>query len=162
MAENADTTALHAGEAARAELVAREIHRESARSERPFLDINCAVLSETLLESEIFGYERGAFTDARGTQAGALKRRTAARSCSMRSAKCPSVQPKLLRVLETRSFRRVGGTKDIPVNAHHRRYKPQPERQWRKGASGKTSTTACMFFLFSSRRCGSGRWTSRY
>jgi two-component system response regulator AtoC len=118
MAENADTTALLLGETGTGkELVAREIHRRSARSERPFLDINCAVLSETLLESEMFGHERGAFTDARELKRGLLEVADGGTILLDEIGEMPlSVQPKLLRVLETRSFRRVGGTRDIPVN----------------------------------------------
>jgi two-component system response regulator AtoC len=118
MAENADTTALLLGESGTGkELVAREIHRRSARSERPFLDINCAVLSETLLESEIFGHERGAFTDARELKRGLLEVADGGTVLLDEIGEMPfAVQPKLLRVLESRSFRRVGGTRDIPVN----------------------------------------------
>lgn len=118
MAENADTTALLLGESGTGkELVAREIHRRSVRNERPFLDINCAVLSETLLESEIFGHERGAFTDARELKRGLLEVADGGTVLLDEIGEMPyAVQPKLLRVLETRSFRRVGGTRDIPVN----------------------------------------------
>ncbi len=118
MAENADTTALLLGESGTGkELVAREIHRRSARRDRPFLDINCAVLSDTLLESQMFGHERGAFTDARELKQGLLEVADGGTVLLDEIGEMPiSVQPKLLRVLETRSFRRVGGTRDIPVN----------------------------------------------
>jgi len=118
MAENADTTALLYGETGTGkELVAREIHRRSARHERPFLDINCAVLSETLLESELFGHERGAFTDARERKPGLLEVADGGTVFLDEIGEMPlSVQPKLLRVLETRSFKRVGGTRELRVN----------------------------------------------
>ncbi len=118
MAENADTTALLLGESGTGkELVAREIHRRSVRSERPFLDINCAVLSETLLESEMFGHERGAFTDAHERKPGLFEVADGGTVLLDEIGEMPlPVQPKLLRVLETRTFRRVGGTRDIPVN----------------------------------------------
>jgi two-component system response regulator AtoC len=118
MAENGDTTVLLLGESGTGkELVSREIHRRSARRERPFLDINCAVLSETLLESEMFGHERGAFTDARGLKRGLLEVADGGTVLLDEVGEMPlSVQPKLLRVLESRAFRRVGGTSDIPVN----------------------------------------------
>lgn len=118
MAENADTTALLSGESGTGkELVAREIHRRSARHERPFLDINCAVMSETLLESEMFGHERGAFTDARERKLGLLEVADKGTVFLDEIGEMPvSVQPKLLRVLETRSFKRVGGTREIQVN----------------------------------------------
>lgn len=118
MAENSDTTALLLGESGTGkELVAREIHRRSVRKERPFLDINCAVLSETLLESEMFGHERGAFTDARELKRGLLEVADGGTVLLDEVGEMPvTVQPKLLRVLESRTFRRLGGRADIPVN----------------------------------------------
>jgi DNA-binding NtrC family response regulator len=118
MAENADTTVLLQGESGTGkELVAREIHRGSVRRDRPFLDINCAVLSETLLESEIFGHERGAFTDARERKPGLLEVADGGTVFLDEIGEIPlAVQPKLLRVLETQTFKRLGGTRDIRVN----------------------------------------------
>ena len=118
MAENSDTTVLLLGESGTGkELVAREIHRRSIRRERPFLDINCAGLSETLIESEMFGHERGAFTDAREMKRGLLEVADGGTVFLDEIGEMPlAVQPKLLRVLETRTFKRVGGTRDIKVN----------------------------------------------
>jgi DNA-binding NtrC family response regulator len=118
MAENADTTTLLLGESGTGkELAAREIHRRSSRSDRPFLDINCAVLSETLLESEMFGHERGAFTDAREQKQGLFEVADGGTVLLDEVGDMPlAVQPKLLRVLETQRFKRVGGTRDIAVN----------------------------------------------
>ncbi len=118
MAENADTTVLLVGESGTGkELVAREIHRRSARRERPFLDINCAALSETLLESEMFGHERGAFTDARGRKPGLLEVADGGTVFLDEISEMPlAVQPKLLRILESHTFKRLGGTRDIRVN----------------------------------------------
>lgn len=118
MAENADTTTLLLGESGTGkELVAREIHHRSKRSERPFLDINCAALPDTLLESEIFGHERGAFTDAREMKRGLLEVADGGTVFLDEIGDMSiTLQPKLLRVLETRSFKRVGGTRDIQVN----------------------------------------------
>ncbi len=118
MAENADTTVLLVGESGTGkELVAREIHRRSARRERPFLDINCAALSETLLESEMFGHERGAFTDARSRKPGLLEVADGGTVFLDEISEMPlAVQPKLLRILESRTFKRLGGTRDIRVN----------------------------------------------
>jgi DNA-binding NtrC family response regulator len=118
MAENADTTVLLLGESGVGkELAARDIHYRSTRRERPFLDINCAVLSETLLESEIFGHERGAFTDAREQKPGLLEVADGGTVFLDEIGEMPlAVQSKLLRVLETRSFKRLGGTRDIHIN----------------------------------------------
>jgi DNA-binding NtrC family response regulator len=118
MAENADTTVLLQGESGTGkELAAREIHRKSRRGDRPFLDINCAVLSETLLESELFGHERGAFTDARARKPGLLEVADGGTVFLDEIGELPpAVQPKLLRVLETRAFKRVGGTRDLRVD----------------------------------------------
>jgi len=118
MAENADTTVLLFGESGTGkELVSREIHRRSMRRERPFLDINCSALPETLLESEMFGHERGAFTDARELKRGLFEVADGGTVFLDEIGEMPlSVQPKLLRVLETLSFKRVGGTRDIQVN----------------------------------------------
>jgi len=118
MAENADTTVLLLGESGTGkELVAREIHRRSRRGERPFLDINCAMLSDTLLESEMFGHERGAFTDARDLKRGLFEVADGGTVFLDEIGEMPAiVQPKLLRVLENRCFKRVGGTRDIQVN----------------------------------------------
>jgi len=118
MAENANTTVLLLGESGTGkELVAREIHRRSARHERPFLDINCAAIAETLLESEMFGHERGAFTDARDCKQGLFEVADGGTVFLDEIGELPvSVQPKLLRVLETQTFKRVGGTRDIRVN----------------------------------------------
>ena len=118
MAENADTTVLLLGESGTGkELVAREIHRRSERRNRPFLDINCSALTETLLESEMFGHELGAFTDARQLKHGLFEVADGGTVFLDEIGEMPlAVQPKLLRVLETRSFKRLGGTRDIQVN----------------------------------------------
>jgi DNA-binding NtrC family response regulator len=118
VAENPTTTVLILGESGTGkELVARWIHYRSARRDKPFLDINCAGLSETLLESELFGHERGAFTDARTLKRGLLEVADGGTIFLDEIGDLPlSVQPKLLKVLETRTFRRVGGTRDITVD----------------------------------------------
>lgn len=118
MAENAETTTILLGESGTGkELVAREIHRRSRRRERPFLDINCAALPDALLESEMFGHERGAFTDAREMKRGLLEVADGGTVFLDEIGEMPlALQPKLLRVLETRSFKRVGGTREIKVD----------------------------------------------
>jgi transcriptional regulator with PAS, ATPase and Fis domain len=99
------------------ELVARSIHNKSARRDQAFIAINCAALSETLLESELFGHERGAFTGAFSRKHGLFE--VAHRGTIFLDEiieMSPMVQTKLLRVLETRSFRRVGGTEPVKVD----------------------------------------------
>ena len=71
-------------------LLARALHRAGPRAAGPFVDVNCAAIPETLLEAEMFGVERGAFTDARETKPGLFAPPTAARCSSTRSGSCPS------------------------------------------------------------------------
>jgi two-component system response regulator AtoC len=96
------------------ELAARAIHEWSERHAQPFVEINCASIPETLLESELFGYERGAFTDARERKLGLFEiARTGSIFLDEIGEMPPKLQAKLLRVLEYRRFKRLGGTKDI-------------------------------------------------
>jgi DNA-binding NtrC family response regulator len=99
------------------ELVAKAIHFQSQGTERrPFMAINCAGLPETLLESELFGHEKGAFTDAREKKQGLLEIANSGTLFLDEIGEMPiGLQSRLLRVLETKSFRRVGGTQDIEV-----------------------------------------------
>ena len=118
MGENAHTTVLLSGESGTGkELVAREIHRRSPRRERPFLDVTLAALPESLIESQLFGHERGAFTDARELKRGLLEVADGGTVFLDEAGAMPlSVQPRLLRVLETHCFKRVGGNRDIQVD----------------------------------------------
>ena len=88
------------------ELVARTLHELSARADGPFVAVNCAAMPETLLESEIFGHERGAFTDAHRSREGKIE------VAEMQ----PGTQAKFLRVLEEGAFRRLGGKTEIKVD----------------------------------------------
>ena len=100
------------------EVVARFIHRESPRKEGPFVAINCAALPETLLESELFGYERGAFTGAHQSKAGQIELASAGvLFLDEVSEMSRAAQAKFLRVLEEREFRRLGGTRLVKTNA---------------------------------------------
>ena len=99
------------------ELVAKAIHYESGRAEKPFMAINCAAVPETLLESELMGHEKGAFTDAKNQKKGLFEMADGGTVFLDEIGDMPQgIQAKLLRVLEDRAFRRVGGTKDIHVD----------------------------------------------
>src|SRR5204863_4258942 len=100
------------------DLVAKTIHYSSARAARPFMNITCSALPEQLLESELFGHERGAFTDARMQKRGLLETADGGTVFLDEIAEMtPALQAKLLRFLEEKSFRRVGGASDIRVDA---------------------------------------------
>jgi two-component system, NtrC family, response regulator len=99
------------------ELVAQAIHQESPRRDKPFVKVNCAALSETLLESELFGHERGSFTGAVGRREGRFELADGGTLFLDEIGDiAPSVQVKLLRVLQQREFERVGGTQTIKVD----------------------------------------------
>ena len=118
VAASESTTVLVRGESGVGkEVVARAIHARSARAEFPFLEINCTALPESLLESELFGHERGAFTDARERKRGLLE--LGDRGTVLLDEigdLAPGAQAKLLRFLEERTFKRVGGMRDIKVD----------------------------------------------
>ncbi len=113
----ADSTVLVHGESGTGkELVARAIHRNSRRTGKPFLAINCAALTETLLESELFGHEKGAFTGAVAQKRGKLEAADGGTVFLDEIGElAPSLQAKLLRVLQEHEFERVGGTRPIRV-----------------------------------------------
>ncbi len=99
------------------DLVARVIHYNSERAPRPFMNITCTALSETLLESELFGHEKGAFTDAKTTKKGLFELADGGTIFLDEVGDMPmGLQAKLLRFLEERMFRRVGGTQEISVD----------------------------------------------
>ncbi|HMF60072.1 MAG TPA: sigma 54-interacting transcriptional regulator [Vicinamibacterales bacterium] len=100
------------------EVVARFIQRASPREHGPFVAINCAALPDTLLESELFGYERGAFTGADHGKAGQIElASTGVLFLDEVSEMSPAAQAKFLRVLQEREFRRLGGTRVVKTNA---------------------------------------------
>jgi two-component system, NtrC family, response regulator len=99
------------------ELVAQAIHQESTRRDKPFVKVNCAALSESLLESELFGHERGSFTGAVARREGRFELADGGTLFLDEIGEIPaSVQVKLLRALQQREFERVGGTQTLKVD----------------------------------------------
>jgi Nif-specific regulatory protein len=99
------------------ELVARALHQQSARSAKPFVAINCAALTETLLESELFGHEKGAFTDAVAQKKGKFEVAEGGTVFLDEIGElAPTMQAKLLRVVQEREFERVGGTHTLKLD----------------------------------------------
>ena len=117
-AESDHTTVLIQGESGTGkEVLAKAIHYNSARAQQPLISINCAALPDTLLESELFGFEPGAFTDARRRKEGLIEKAShGTLFLDEIGNTSPSLQAKLLRVLEEGSFLRLGGTKPIQVD----------------------------------------------
>jgi transcriptional regulator with GAF, ATPase, and Fis domain len=99
------------------DLAAKAIHNASIRAAAPFMNITCSALPETLLESELFGHERGAFTDAKQRKVGLLELADGGTVFLDEIGEMkPALQAKLLRFLEERSFKRVGGSTDVHVD----------------------------------------------
>lgn len=100
------------------EVVAKDICRQGIRADKPFITVNCAAIPENLLESELFGHEKGAFTGAVQTKIGLFELAADGTIMLDEIGEFPvHLQPKLLRVLQEREFRRIGGTKKIPFKA---------------------------------------------
>ncbi len=100
------------------DLIAKAIHYSSNRAAKPFVAINCAAIPANLIESELFGYEKGAFTDAKTTKEGLFEQADGGTIFLDEIGELEfGLQAKLLRVLEENSFRRVGGLKDLPLEA---------------------------------------------
>jgi two-component system response regulator AtoC len=115
---NSESTVLITGESGTGkELIANLIHHASPRRHRPFVAVSCAILSETLIESELFGHERGAFTNAIKERAGRFELASGGTLFLDDIDDVPlSMQVKLLRVLQTRTVERVGAVRSIPID----------------------------------------------
>jgi DNA-binding NtrC family response regulator len=117
-AANSETTVLIEGESGTGkELAARAVHQNSPRADKPFLALNCSAFTETLLESELFGHEKGAFTDAFARKQGVFEAVAGGTIFLDEIGETlPGVQTRLLRVLEEKQVRPVGAAKSIPVD----------------------------------------------
>ncbi len=118
VAESEVSTVLLQGESGTGkDLLAKAIHYGSRRARAPFIPINCAAIPPTLMESEFFGYEKGAFTDAKARKQGLLEQAEGGTIFLDEIGEMElNLQAKLLRVLEEGAFRRVGGLKDVPLD----------------------------------------------
>jgi transcriptional regulator with PAS, ATPase and Fis domain len=117
-AAKSDVTVLFEGDSGVGkDVLARSLHAESARREGPFVVVDCGAIPANLVESELFGHEKGAFTGATATKAGAFEQADGGTLFLDELGELPlDAQPKLLRAIENRSFRRIGGQKTIEVD----------------------------------------------
>jgi transcriptional regulator with GAF, ATPase, and Fis domain len=113
-----DVTVLIQGESGVGkEIVAREVHEVSSRAKNAFVKVNCAALPTNLLESELFGYEKGAFTGAFGRKQGKFEQANGGTIFLDEIGEmCPSLQAKLLQVLQDSEFTRLGGNREVRVD----------------------------------------------
>jgi serine/threonine-protein kinase PknK len=145
------------------EMVARAVHTRGRAAKKPFLGVNCGAIPANLLESELFGSVRGAFTGADRDRRGLFQEATGARSCSTRSASCPSRCSRAsCACSRRRPCARWAHARRAGRRACHRGdATATSSRWWRRGRSGRTSTTASTSSSCTSRRCASASTTSR-
>jgi DNA-binding NtrC family response regulator len=145
------------------EIVARAIHDHSSRAEEPFVAVNLASLAPTLLESELFGHEKGAFTGATARKAGRFEvAGTGTIFLDEIGDLDPSLQTKLLRVLQDGTYERVGGTETMTSAARVLAATNKPVRPGDEGStSARTSTSASLWSRSRSRRSARGGATYR-
>src|SRR5439155_8566954 len=137
------------------ELVARAIHERRPRARGPFVPVNCAAISETLMESEIFGHEKGAFTGATSARRGRLELADGGTLFLDEIGELKTeLQAKLLRVIQERTFERVGGTRTIEVDVRWIAATNRDLAAMVQGVrSGRICTIAWRSFLSSCHRC---------
>ena len=117
VAPTESTVLIHGPSGTGKELIAQFLHEQSLRRDEPFVTINCASIPDTLLESELFGYEKGAFTDAQGTKQGIVEIADGGTLFLDEIGDIsPVIQPKILRFVQTGEFRRVGGNTVLKAN----------------------------------------------
>ena len=145
------------------ELVARSIHEQSPRRDRPYVVVDCGMLNENLLQNELFGHQRGAFTGATALKHGLFEvADTGTLFLDEIGEVSPVLQAKLLRVLETGSFRRLGSTADLQVDVRLVAATNRDLLQMsREGTFREDLYTGSMSFPCLSRPCASGATTSR-
>ncbi len=157
------TTILIQGESGTGkDLIAKTIHYHSSRQDKPFVAINCSAIPETLMEAELFGHEKGAFTDAKAMKKGLFEAADGGTLFLDEIGELsPLLQAKLLRVLEDQIVRRMGGTSDMQVDVRVIAASNRDlEQAVREGQLPPGScTTGWRSFPSTSRRCASARKT---
>src|SRR6266581_8238803 len=143
------------------ELIARALHHHSLRCSKPWVDVNCAALPEHLIESELFGYEKGAFSGAQGPKQGLFELADSGTLFLDEVGELePRIQVKLLRVLDGVPYFRLGGLRNVTVDS---RIVTATNQDLERAIQGANSAAICIIvspkFAFMFRRCGKGART---